>query len=184
MSFTFRTRPSSGPVHLLLAACIAGAACMGAAHADSPDKPVRLVVSYAPGNVADIVARITAEALSAQWKQSVVVDNRPGQGGSLGAQVVAKAPADGYTLLFSAMAAFGINPHVYPSVGYDAKKDFAPIVGIVYPNGLLVANVEVKAKVKFTPIGGKAATSPRRWASRIGLPRSPGSGGPSLGTWP
>ncbi len=121
------------------------ALCMSAAHAQYPDKPVRLIVSYAAGNVADVLARIVAEQLAVKWGQSVLVDNRPGQGGSLGAQMAAKAPADGYTLLFSAMAAFGINPHVYPSVGYDPKKDFVAIVGIAYPDGLLVANVDLKA---------------------------------------
>ena len=119
--------------------------CMNTAHAQYPDKPVRLIVSYAAGNVADVLARIVAEQLAVKWNQSVLVDNRPGQGGSLGAQMAGKAPADGYTLLFSAMAAFGINPHVYPNVGYDPKKDFTPIVGIAYPDGLLVANVDLKA---------------------------------------
>ncbi|MBL8384295.1 MAG: tripartite tricarboxylate transporter substrate binding protein [Burkholderiales bacterium] len=115
------------------------------AQATYPERPVRLVVSYAAGNVADVLARLVADQLAAKWNQSVVIDNRPGQGGSLGAQMAVKAPPDGYTLLFSAMAAFGINPHVYPNVGYDPKKDFAPVVGIAYPDGLLVANVDLKA---------------------------------------
>jgi tripartite-type tricarboxylate transporter receptor subunit TctC len=109
-----------------------------------PTKPVRLVVSYAPGNVTDVLARIVAEKLAERWGQSVVVDNRAGQGGSLGAASVAHVPADGYTLLFSAMAAFGINPHVYKSVGYEVK-DFTPIVGVAYPRGVLVAGSGVKA---------------------------------------
>jgi tripartite-type tricarboxylate transporter receptor subunit TctC len=115
------------------------------AQASYPERPVRLVVSYAPGNVADVLARLVAEGLAAKWKKPVVVDNRPGLGGSFGAQAVVKASPDGYTLLFSAMAAFGINPHVYPNVGYDPKKDFAPIVGIAVPEAVLVANVNLKA---------------------------------------
>ena len=114
------------------------------AQAAYPNKPVRLVVSYAAGNVTDLLARIIAEKLSQKWGQPVTVDNRAGQGGSLGAQVVAKAPADGYTLLFSAMAALAINPHVYPNVGYDALKDFAPIVNVAYPSVAMVVDPSLK----------------------------------------
>ena len=110
-----------------------------------PVKPVHLVVSYAPGNVTDLLARIIADSLAEKWKQPVLVENRPGQGGSLGAQIGAKSPPDGYTLLFSAMAAFGINPHVYPNVGYDVKKDFSPIIGVAYPSSVMIASLGVKA---------------------------------------
>lgn len=99
-----------------------------------PARPVRMVVSYGAGNVTDTLARIICEGLSVKWGQPVTVENRPGQGGSLGAQFAAKAPADGYTLLFSAMAAMAINPHVYSSVGYDARKAFVPIVNVAYPS--------------------------------------------------
>ncbi|MBL8378708.1 MAG: tripartite tricarboxylate transporter substrate binding protein [Burkholderiales bacterium] len=128
-------------VALFAVACAAPAALGQAAY---PERPVRLVVSYAAGNVADVTARLVADGLTAKWGHAMVVENRPGQGGSLGAQAVSKAPTDGYTLLFSAMAAFGINPHVYPNVGYDPKKDFVPIVGVAVPDGLLVANVGLK----------------------------------------
>ncbi|MEO7937907.1 MAG: tripartite tricarboxylate transporter substrate binding protein [Burkholderiaceae bacterium] len=104
-----------------------------------PDRPVRLIVSYAAGNVTDTLARIVSDKLSTQWGQAVTVDNRPGQGGSIGAQTAVKAPADGYTLLFSAMAAMAVNPHVYSNVGYDVRKDFAPIINVAYPDGLIVA---------------------------------------------
>ena len=109
-----------------------------------PNKPVRLVVSYAPGNVTDLLARIVADKLSEKWGQQVVVDNKAGQGGSLGALLVAKAPADGYTLLFSAMAALAINPHVYPNIGYDGLKDFAPIISIALPNLAMVVDPSLK----------------------------------------
>ena len=105
-----------------------------------PERPVRLIVSYAAGNVTDTLARIVADKLSAQWGQAVTVENRPGQGGSIGAQTAVKAPADGYTLLFSAMAAMAINPHVYSNLGYDVRKDFAPIINVAYPSGLIVAS--------------------------------------------
>lgn len=104
-----------------------------------PDRPVRLIVSYAAGNVTDSLARIVSDKLSTQWGQAVTVENRPGQGGSIGAQTAVKAPADGYTLLFSAMAAMTINPHVYSNLGYDVRKDFAPIINVAYPSGVIVA---------------------------------------------
>lgn len=111
-----------------------------------PTRPVKLVVSYAAGNIADVLARSVAQKLSDHWKQPVVVENRPGQGGSLGAQIVAKSAPDGYTLLFSAMAAIAINPHVYQRVGYDPIRDFVPITAIARTNaGILYTSLDVKA---------------------------------------
>jgi len=97
-----------------------------------------MVVSYAPGNVTDTLARFIAENLAEKWKQPVAVENKQGLGGSLGAQSVVNAPADGYVLLFSAMAAMAINPHVYQNIGYDALKDFTPIVNVAYPESAMV----------------------------------------------
>ncbi|CAN5636469.1 tripartite tricarboxylate transporter substrate binding protein [soil metagenome] len=114
--------------------------CAALAQAPYPARAVRLVVSYAPGNVTDLLARIVASKLASQWGQGVVVDNRAGQGGSLGAQMVAKAPADGYTLLFSAMAALAINPHVYANVGYDPLKDFVPVINVASPSLVMVVS--------------------------------------------
>lgn len=129
---------------LLLAAACAPALGPAVAQTTYPTKPVRLVVSYAPGNVTDLLARIVAEQLSAKWGQPVVVDNRPGLGGSLGADLVGKATADGYTLLFSAMAALAINPHVYANVGYDPLKDFIPLVNIASPSIAIVVAPALK----------------------------------------
>lgn len=114
------------------------------AQAPYPAKPVRLVVGYAPGNVTDVLARIIADQLSQRWHQPVVVENRPGLGGSLGADLVAKAPPDGYTLLFSAMAALAINPHVYANVGYDPVQDFVPIVDVASPSLAIVVSPSLK----------------------------------------
>jgi tripartite-type tricarboxylate transporter receptor subunit TctC len=111
-----------------------------------PSRPVRLVVSYAAGNITDVLARLVATRFAEQWKQPVVVENRPGQGGSLGAQIVSTAPAEGYTLLFSAMAAMAINPHVYARVGYDPLKDFTPIVALARPQGVLYVNAELPVR--------------------------------------
>ena len=130
---------------LVLALCGAGLASAQAQSAATyPNRPVRIVVSYAAGNVTDLLARIVAEKLATKWGQPVTVDNRPGQGGSLGAQLVAKVPADGYTLLFSAMAAMAINPHVYANVGYDINKDFAPIVSVAFPSFVMVVDPSLK----------------------------------------
>lgn len=111
-----------------------------AQEAGYPQRPVRMVVSYAAGNVTDVLARIVADKLSEKWGQPVVVDNKPGQGGSVGAQMAAKSPNDGYTLLFSAMAALAINPHVYPAVGYNALKDFVPVINVASPDALIVVS--------------------------------------------
>lgn len=110
---------------------------------DYPKRPVRMVVVYAAGNLADLVARVIAEALSARWGQPVTVDNRPGQGGSLGAQSYARVAPDGYTLLFCGVAAMAVNPHLYANVGYDARRDFIPIINTVYPDFVLVASPQL-----------------------------------------
>ena len=138
-------------VRLVAAMALAGVASLPlqAQSADAgtyPERPVRLIVSYAAGNVTDSLARIVSDKLSAQWGQAVTVENRPGQGGSIGAQTAVKAPADGYTLLFSAMAAMAINPHVYSNLGYDVRKDFAPIINVAYPDGLIVATPSLQIK--------------------------------------
>jgi tripartite-type tricarboxylate transporter receptor subunit TctC len=128
-----------------------------------PAKPVRMVVSYGAGNVTDTLARIVCDRLSQKWGQPVVVDNRPGQGGSLGAASVAHVPADGYTLLFSAMAAFGINPHVYRSVGYE-MRDFTPIIGVAYPRLAFVAAPQLNVN-SFTELVQYSKTHPINYGS-------------------
>jgi tripartite-type tricarboxylate transporter receptor subunit TctC len=103
-----------------------------------PSKSIRIVVPFAPGGGADIIARIIGQKMSETWGQQVVVDNRAGASGNIGAEIVAKSPADGYTLLM-ASSALAINPSVYKSVPYDPVKDFAPITqpGLL-PNILVV----------------------------------------------
>jgi tripartite-type tricarboxylate transporter receptor subunit TctC len=103
-----------------------------------PAKPIRIVVPFAPGGGADIIARILGQKMTESWGQQVVVDNRAGASGNIGAELVAKSAPDGYTLLM-ASSALAINPSVYKSVPYDALKDFAPITqpGLL-PNILVV----------------------------------------------
>ena len=110
-----------------------------------PDKPVRIVVAYPPGGGIDVMARQTAEKLTAQWSQPVVVDNRPGANTIIAADAVAKSPADGYTLLMTTDATFSINPHLYARLPYDAERDFVPVTMLVLLQQLLVANPSLAA---------------------------------------
>ncbi|PXW97577.1 tripartite-type tricarboxylate transporter receptor subunit TctC [Sphaerotilus hippei] len=92
-----------------------------------PAKPVKLIVPFAPGGTSDILGRLIGERLQTALKQPVVVENRAGAGGVLGADVVAKSPADGYTLLLGTIASHAINPAMKARMPYDALKDFAPV---------------------------------------------------------
>ena len=96
------------------------------AHAAWPDKPVKLVVPYAAGGAADALARVVATELGARLKQQVIVENKAGAGGTIGAQSVAQAPADGYTFLYDATS-FAVNPSLFPKLGFSYARDFAPI---------------------------------------------------------
>ena len=108
-----------------------------------PAKPVRLVVGFASGGNVDIPARIVATKLGELWGTSVVVDNRPGAGGNIAAEFVAKAPADGYTLLVCNAASHGINPAFYTKIAFDAVKDFAAISLIGSTSNLLLVHPSV-----------------------------------------
>ena len=102
------------------------AALPGAAAAQYPVKPVRLVVPFPPGGGSDTLARIVGPKLADVLKQQVVIDNRPGAGANIGAEVAAKSPPDGYTLLMGNVA-HAINVSLYSRLGYDFVKDFAPV---------------------------------------------------------
>ncbi|MDP1538085.1 MAG: tripartite tricarboxylate transporter substrate binding protein [Burkholderiales bacterium] len=102
--------------------------CVPAFAADTfPTRPIRVIVPYAPGGNVDISARIIAPALGEALGQTVVVDNRPGAGGNLGAALVAKATPDGYTLLVGSSGPLSVNPVIFKNLPYDSLKDFAPI---------------------------------------------------------
>ncbi|KDP87444.1 LacI family transcriptional regulator [Cupriavidus sp. SK-3] len=116
------------------------------AHAEYPDKPIRLVVPYTPGGVTDLLARAVAKALSERVQQSVIVDNRAGAGGNIGAEVVAKSPADGYTLLMGSAATQAINASLYKRLPYDHIKDFAPITLVAEVPNILVVNPLIPAR--------------------------------------
>jgi len=115
-------------------------ACGAAAAADYPTKPVRLIVPYAAGGSTDSTARLVAKALAQRLGQPFVVENRAGAGGMIGQDVVAKAPADGYMLLFSAAGPLTVTPHAYPKLPYDAIDSFTPIKLVAESPLVLVAN--------------------------------------------
>lgn len=109
-----------------------------------PDKPVKIIVPYAPGGSTDLTARLIAKSLTARLGQPVIIENRPGAGGAIGQDAVAKAPADGYTLLFSAAGPLTVTPHTYPKLGYDPIKGFEPVVLVATQPLLLVVNPNTK----------------------------------------
>ncbi|QET04598.1 MULTISPECIES: tripartite tricarboxylate transporter substrate binding protein [Cupriavidus] len=136
-------------------ALLCGATCASAAY---PDRPIRLVVPYPAGGAADTVARIIAAPLGIKLGQTIVVDNRPGASGVIGAGAVAKAAPDGYTLLLDATA-HSVNPSLQPKLPYDTAKDFAPIsLVVLVPNLLVVppnspfnSPKDIVAQAKATP---------------------------------
>ncbi len=111
-----------------------------------PTKTVRIVVPFAAGGTTDVVARAVARDLSEMWGQSVVVENRGGAGGNIGADVVAKSAPDGYTLLMTSGSIFTVNPHMYAKMPFDAKKDFIAVTNVASGPQLVVVNPSVPAK--------------------------------------
>jgi tripartite-type tricarboxylate transporter receptor subunit TctC len=129
---------------LLAATTIAFASTVTAQ--DFPSKPVTLVVGFAAGGATDASARIIARKLSDNLKQSVVVDNKPGAGGNLAAQLVANAPPDGYTIHLSSIGPLSVAPSLVKALPYDPEKDLAPLtMGVVFPN-VFVVHAAVPAK--------------------------------------
>ena len=109
-----------------------------------PAKPVRIVVPYPPGGPNDIVARTVGQKLSEQLGQPVIVDNKPGASGNIGAESVAKSPADGYTLLLLTTG-HTINPSLYPKLGYDLEKDLAPVTQLTAGPMVVIVNPALPA---------------------------------------
>jgi tripartite-type tricarboxylate transporter receptor subunit TctC len=137
--------------HWIFCAVIGAAAALvgvpAAVHAQQqyPSKPIRFVVPYPAGGPLDTVARLLGQKVSEAVKQPLVIDNKPGAGGNIGADAVAKAPADGYTILMGAVATHAINPSLYPNMPYDAARDFAPITQVASTPNVLVVNPSVPA---------------------------------------
>src|SRR5215471_156041 len=117
-----------------------------AAFAHYPVKPVHIVVPYPAGGAVDAFARVLSQKLSELWGQQVVVDNRPGASTMIGAEQVAKSPADGYTLLLTAELTLVTVQHLYEKIPYDTLRDFAPITALVSATQALVANSSLPVK--------------------------------------
>src|SRR6187549_1108364 len=109
---------------------IAGAWALPAGAQEFPSKPIRIIAPFGPGTATDTVARVIANEMGKITGQSVVVDNKPGAEGQIGAQAAATAPPDGYTLFITTQTTQAINQHVYKSLTYDPVKNFTPVCGI------------------------------------------------------
>ena len=140
-SFTTRRRLMVGMI------CISSLTGLQvAAQTAWPNKPVRIIVPFAAGGTTDILARAMAPELTKAFGQSFIVENRAGAGGNIGADLVAKSPADGYTILMGTVGTHGINKALYAKMPYDSQKDFAPITLVAGVPNVMVMNVD-KAKV-------------------------------------
>src|SRR6185295_16959713 len=142
---SLRRRDLSALLRLLLLAAFAAAPHFASAQA-WPAKPLRLVAPYAAGGPIDISARLLAAKLQESLGQPVVVENRPGAGGNIGVELIAKGPADGYNLVMSAIATLAINPSLYPSLPYDPLKDLRHVTLLVQVPNVLVVTNELPAK--------------------------------------
>ncbi len=146
---------------------LAAAAFSALAQAQTyPAKPVKIIAGFPPGGAADLLARVVGDKLSALLGQTFVVENRPGAGGTIGADAVAKAAPDGYTLLLGAAASQTIAPAIYKSLPYDAAKDFKPVALVATIPVTLVVHPSVAANnVRELVAVMKAASAPMQYAS-------------------
>ena len=131
----------------ILLAFALGLALTAAAQAQTawPAKPIRIIVGFAPGGSTDVTARIIAQALSERLGQPVLIENRAGAGGNIGAEATAKADPDGYTLLMATSSTFAANPALYKSLPFDVQADFAPVTVTAFIPNLMVFNPIVPA---------------------------------------
>src|SRR5262245_29612890 len=134
--------------HSLRAAAIALAfgAGIGPSLADYPDRAINIIVPYTPGGTVDVLARALGQRMTAAWGQPVVVLNRPGAGGSVGADAAAKAAPDGYTLFLATNSPLTTNLALYPTLGYEPLRDFEPIILAGENSLVLAANPKLPVK--------------------------------------
>lgn len=136
----------SRPLALAMAFAVAALACTGTGAQTFPTRPVTLVVPFPPGGGSDTGGRIIAEQLTKRWGQPVIVDNKGGAAGQIGADFVAKAPRDGYTLLLGNIGTQAINPSLYPRLPYDPDSAFAPVSLVAELPLAMMVNPAVPAK--------------------------------------
>lgn len=129
---------------LAIGAILCGATFAAASADTFPSHVVKLVVPFPAGGSLDHVGREIAQKLTAAWGQSVIVENKPGAGGNIGADYVAKSAPDGYTVVMGALSTHAVNPTLYPKMPYDAVKDFAPITMVAITPNVLVVPVDSK----------------------------------------
>jgi tripartite-type tricarboxylate transporter receptor subunit TctC len=111
-----------------------------------PDRQIKIISPFATGGIADTFSRVIAQGLSEDWGQPVIVENRTGGGGNIGADFVAKSPADGYTLVMGNIGSHAVNPYLMKGMPYDPLKDFQPVAYVLDAEGLLVVNPSISAK--------------------------------------
>jgi len=133
-------------VVVLLCASVAANIAAAADTAPFPSKPIRMVVPFGAGSNSDILARTVAVRMAEHWNQQVVVDNRPGAGGNIGGDVVAKAPPDGYTIVLAAASVLAINQSLYSQMPFDSNTAFAPITNMVKTTNVLIVTPSLPAK--------------------------------------
>lgn len=143
------------------AACLAAYAISGVAADEYPARPVRLVIPFTPGGGSDSLGRMLAQKLSETFKQNFIVENKPGAGGSIGSRDVAGAAPDGYTLLIGTSSTHGINPWIYPNLGYDPLKSFAPVSMLATTEYSLSvpSSLPVKSVAELIKLGQSGSTS-------------------------
>jgi tripartite-type tricarboxylate transporter receptor subunit TctC len=130
----------------LLGCALFSTSAMAAESKGFPTKPIRMIVPFGAGSISDIVARTLSMKMSESMGQQVIVDNRPGAGGNIGAELVAKAPADGYTILLGAASVISINQHLFKQMPFDQASAFAPITQVTSNTNVLIVSPSLPAK--------------------------------------
>jgi tripartite-type tricarboxylate transporter receptor subunit TctC len=155
----------------MLAAALAGALARPARAATYPDRLIKLIVPFTPGGPVDVMARLVGQYLAAKLGQPVVVENRPGVGGTLASKLVATAEPDGYTLLFASAGSLAISPSLYKNIGYDPVAAFAPVAMIANHPLAMVVHPSVPAQSVAELVAyGKANPGKLNYAAPVGTP--------------
>jgi tripartite-type tricarboxylate transporter receptor subunit TctC len=158
---------------LRIAACVVLALPVSSLWAQGyPSKPIRFIAPFPAGGSSDLIARILSQRMTEELGQPVVVDNRPGASGSMGTELCAKAPADGYTIVLGSVAGFAINPHLLEHVGYDPVKDFAAVAALGQAPQMLVVHPSLPAKTvqEFLALARKKPNSLICGSGGVGTP--------------